>query len=133
MIQLDERFIENQWSRIAHRAREEELDWRVKENVVDTIISFIWTWLPSATFSWHALGEQEQLTVSEAFTAVAPFSQSSISYTSNHAESHSPGPDDNRCDLRPFIYPSRFPRQFKKIDEVAAVLPDRSNQAAVCR
>lgn len=31
-------------------------------------------------------------------------------------------------DLRPFLYPSRFPWQFKKIDEVAAVLPDRSNQ-----
>ena len=29
-------------------------------------------------------------------------------------------------DLRPFLYPSRFPWQFKKIDEVAAVLPDRS-------
>lgn len=43
-----------------------------------------------------------------------------------HAESYSP--DDNRFDLRPFLYPSRFPWQFKKIDEVAAVLPDRSNQ-----
>ncbi|KAK7060897.1 glutamine-dependent NAD(+) synthetase [Paramarasmius palmivorus] len=41
-----------------------------------------------------------------------------------HAESYSP--DDNRFDLRPFLYPSRFPWQFKKIDEVAAVLPDRS-------
>jgi NAD+ synthase (glutamine-hydrolysing) len=29
-------------------------------------------------------------------------------------------------DLRPFLYPSRFPWQFKKIDEIAAVLPDRS-------
>jgi NAD+ synthase (glutamine-hydrolysing) len=29
-------------------------------------------------------------------------------------------------DLRPFLYPSRFPWQFKKIDEVAAALPDRS-------
>ncbi|KAG1834405.1 P-loop containing nucleoside triphosphate hydrolase protein [Suillus variegatus] len=70
---------ENQWSRTAHQAREEELDWRVKENVVDTIISFIWTWIPSATalatFSWYTLGEQEQLTVSKAFTAVALFSQ----------------------------------------------------------
>ncbi|KAF8892046.1 hypothetical protein BD779DRAFT_1610238 [Infundibulicybe gibba] len=35
-------------------------------------------------------------------------------------------PDDNRFDLRPFLYPSRFPWQFKKIDEVAAALPDRS-------
>ncbi|KAF9453533.1 glutamine-dependent NAD(+) synthetase with GAT domain-containing protein [Macrolepiota fuliginosa MF-IS2] len=41
-----------------------------------------------------------------------------------HAESYSP--DDNRFDLRPFLYPSRFPWQFKKIDEVAAALPDRS-------
>jgi hypothetical protein len=42
-------------------------------------------------------------------------------------------PDQHRragFDLRPFIYPSRFPQQFKKIDEVAAVLPDCSNQAA---
>lgn len=31
-------------------------------------------------------------------------------------------------DLRPFLYPSRFPWQFKKIDEIAAVLPDRSTQ-----
>jgi NAD+ synthase (glutamine-hydrolysing) len=46
---------------------------------------------------------------------------------SYHAESYSP--DDNRFDLRPFLYPSRFPWQFKKIDEVAAVLPDRSNPA----
>ncbi|TRM65351.1 hypothetical protein BD626DRAFT_217279 [Schizophyllum amplum] len=41
-----------------------------------------------------------------------------------HAESYSP--DDNRFDLRPFLYPSRFPWQFKKIDDVAATLPDRS-------
>ncbi|KAJ7583253.1 carbon-nitrogen hydrolase [Mycena floridula] len=43
---------------------------------------------------------------------------------SYHAESYSP--DDNRFDLRPFLYPSRFPWQFKKIDTVAASLPDRS-------
>ncbi|KAL5512968.1 QNS1 [Sanghuangporus vaninii] len=41
-----------------------------------------------------------------------------------HAESYSP--DDNRFDLRPFLYPSRFPFQFKKIDELAKKLPDRS-------
>ncbi|KIY45029.1 glutamine-dependent NAD(+) synthetase with GAT domain-containing protein [Fistulina hepatica ATCC 64428] len=46
-----------------------------------------------------------------------------------HAESYNP--DDNRFDLRPFLYPSRFPWQFKKIDEVAAVLPDRSQQHAI--
>lgn len=45
---------------------------------------------------------------------------------SYHAEQYSP--DDNRFDLRPFLYPSRFPWQFKKIDEVAATLPDRSNK-----
>ncbi|KAG1754951.1 P-loop containing nucleoside triphosphate hydrolase protein [Suillus paluster] len=70
---------ENQWARSAHQAREEELNWRIKENIVDTVISFIWTWIPSATalatFSWYTLGEQEQLTVSRAFTAVALFSQ----------------------------------------------------------
>ncbi|KAI0035304.1 glutamine-dependent NAD synthetase with GAT domain-containing protein [Vararia minispora EC-137] len=43
---------------------------------------------------------------------------------SYHAESYSP--DDNRFDLRPFLYPSRFPWQFKKIDDIASVLPDRS-------
>ncbi|KAG8954811.1 glutamine-dependent NAD(+) synthetase [Tulasnella sp. 419] len=44
---------------------------------------------------------------------------------SYHAESYSP--DDNRFDLRPFLYPSRFPFQFKKIDTLAAAVPDRSN------
>ncbi|KAH9967593.1 glutamine-dependent NAD synthetase with GAT domain-containing protein [Russula dissimulans] len=44
---------------------------------------------------------------------------------SYHAEAYSP--DDNRFDMRPFLYPSRFPWQFKKIDDVAALLPDRSN------
>ncbi|KAF9519486.1 hypothetical protein BS47DRAFT_1468702 [Hydnum rufescens UP504] len=43
---------------------------------------------------------------------------------SYHAESYSP--DDNRFDLRPFLYPSRFPYQFARIDEAVAVLPDRS-------
>lgn len=35
-------------------------------------------------------------------------------------------PDDNRFDLRPFLYPSRFPWQFRKIDALAAAMPDRS-------
>ncbi|KAJ7876832.1 carbon-nitrogen hydrolase [Mycena leptocephala] len=48
---------------------------------------------------------------------------------SYHAESYSP--DDNRFDLRPFLYPSRFPWQFKKIDEIAAVLPDRSYSSII--
>jgi NAD+ synthase (glutamine-hydrolysing) len=30
-------------------------------------------------------------------------------------------------DMRPFLYPSRFPWQFRKIDDVAELLPDRSN------
>ncbi|KAH9839955.1 glutamine-dependent NAD synthetase with GAT domain-containing protein [Rhodofomes roseus] len=47
---------------------------------------------------------------------------------SYHAEQYSP--DDNRFDLRPFLYPSRFPWQFKKIDEVAATLRDKSQLKA---
>ncbi|KZT07503.1 glutamine-dependent NAD(+) synthetase with GAT domain-containing protein [Laetiporus sulphureus 93-53] len=47
---------------------------------------------------------------------------------SYHAEQYSP--DDNRYDLRPFLYPSRFPWQFKKIDDIAAILPDRSQMGA---
>ncbi|KAH8103877.1 glutamine-dependent NAD(+) synthetase with GAT domain-containing protein [Cristinia sonorae] len=43
---------------------------------------------------------------------------------SYHAEQYSP--DDNRYDMRPFLYPSRFPWQFKKIDAAVATLPDRS-------
>jgi len=45
---------------------------------------------------------------------------------SYHAEAYSP--DDNRFDLRPFLYPSRFPWQFRKIDEKAASMPDRSQK-----
>jgi len=47
---------------------------------------------------------------------------------SYHAEAYSP--DDNRFDLRPFLYPSRFPWQFRKIDEKAASMPDVSNKNA---
>ncbi|CAE6350078.1 unnamed protein product [Rhizoctonia solani] len=43
---------------------------------------------------------------------------------SYHAESYSP--DDNRFDLRPFLYNARFPFQFAKIDDIAKKLPDRS-------
>ena len=39
---------------------------------------------------------------------------------SYHAESYSP--DDNRFDLRPFLYPSQFPYQFRKVYEVVARL-----------
>lgn len=38
-------------------------------------------------------------------------------------------PDDNRFDLRPFLYPSRFDHQFKRIDEDAAMMPNRSKQS----
>jgi NAD+ synthase (glutamine-hydrolysing) len=30
--------------------------------------------------------------------------------------------------MRPFLYPSRFPWQFRKIDELAAILPNRATQ-----
>jgi hypothetical protein len=33
---------ENQWAQSADRARETELGWRVKANVVDTFTSFLW-------------------------------------------------------------------------------------------
>jgi hypothetical protein len=41
-------------------------------------------------------------------------------------ESYSP--DDNRFDLRPFLYPSRFAHQFAKIDSLAKELPNRATQ-----
>ncbi|KAG8691212.1 glutamine-dependent NAD(+) synthetase [Ceratobasidium sp. 395] len=44
---------------------------------------------------------------------------------SYHAENYSP--DDNRFDLRPFLYNIRFPFQFAKIDETAKKLPDKSS------
>ncbi|KIK07255.1 hypothetical protein K443DRAFT_129256 [Laccaria amethystina LaAM-08-1] len=70
---------EYQWARNAQDARETELRWRVKENVVDTLISFIWIWMPSATaltsFLCYTLIAGEKLTVSKAFTSIALFSQ----------------------------------------------------------
>ncbi|QRV88948.1 carbon-nitrogen hydrolase [Ceratobasidium sp. AG-Ba] len=44
---------------------------------------------------------------------------------SYHAENYSP--DDNRFDLRPFLYNVRFPFQFAKIDETAKNLPNKSS------
>ena len=41
-------------------------------------------------------------------------------------ESYSP--DDNRFDLRPFLYPARFDHQFHKIDVLAAELPNGAVQ-----
>ncbi|CAD6588874.1 MAG: glutamine-dependent NAD(+) synthetase [Tremellales sp. Tagirdzhanova-0007] len=43
-----------------------------------------------------------------------------------HMESYSP--DDNRFDLRPFLYPARFDHQFHKIDVLAEQLPNRATQ-----
>ncbi|KAG7099723.1 hypothetical protein E1B28_001540 [Marasmius oreades] len=70
---------ENHWGRKTHELRENELRWRVKQNVVDTLITFVWTWIPSATalvsFLCYTLIAHERLTVSVAFTAIALFSQ----------------------------------------------------------
>ncbi|KAJ7248515.1 hypothetical protein C8J57DRAFT_1437985 [Mycena rebaudengoi] len=44
-----------------------------------------------------------------------------------HAGSYNP--DDNRFDMRPFLYPTLFPWQFNKIDELASSLPDRSKNS----
>ncbi|KAJ7459165.1 P-loop containing nucleoside triphosphate hydrolase protein [Mycena galericulata] len=70
---------EYHWSNTASKARENELSWRIKENIVDTIISFIWTWIPSATaltsFLCYTLIAGQRLTVSKAFTSLALFSQ----------------------------------------------------------
>ncbi|KIY50417.1 hypothetical protein FISHEDRAFT_64655 [Fistulina hepatica ATCC 64428] len=69
---------ENVWARTAQKARDTELNWRIKENVVDTAISFIWTWMPSATalvaFMSYTLIAGEKLTVAKAFTSLALFS-----------------------------------------------------------
>ncbi|GAA6035581.1 hypothetical protein JCM8097_004912 [Rhodosporidiobolus ruineniae] len=45
---------------------------------------------------------------------------------SYHAEAYSP--DDNRYDLRPFLYPAKFQWQFRAIDERAKAMPDRSKK-----
>ncbi|KAG5732825.1 ATP-dependent bile acid permease, partial [Termitomyces sp. T112] len=70
---------EYHWAGKAENSREGELHWRVKQNIVDTLISFIWTWMPSATaltsFFCYTFIAQERLTVSKAFTSIALFSQ----------------------------------------------------------
>ncbi|KAJ7597443.1 pleiotropic drug resistance ABC transporter [Mycena floridula] len=70
---------EYKWAQKSSEARETELKWRVKQNVVNALISFIWTWIPSATalsaFLCYTLIAKERLTVSKAFTALALFSQ----------------------------------------------------------
>lgn len=64
--------------------------------------------------------------------------------TDDEASQESYSPDDNRelpkpilglpylsagFDLRPFLYPSRFPFQFRKIDELAVTSIDHSKSA----
>lgn len=59
-------------------ARETELRWQVKENIVDVFINFIWNWMPSATalgtFVCYTVVAGERLTVAKAFTSIALFS-----------------------------------------------------------
>jgi NAD+ synthase (glutamine-hydrolysing) len=46
---------------------------------------------------------------------------------SYHAESYSP--DDNRFDLRPFLYNTRWPWQFRKIDQIVRRLAGKQGPA----
>ena len=59
-------------------AREDELAWRVRANVVDALITFIWSWMPAATalsvFVSYTIFAGQPLTVSTGFTATALFS-----------------------------------------------------------
>ena len=59
-------------------AREDELRWRVRANIVDVIITFVWTWMPAATalavFVSYTIFAGHPLTVAVAFTATALFS-----------------------------------------------------------
>ena len=70
--------LEFRWSERVRKTRESELKWRVKANIVDTFISFMWNWMPSATalatFVCYTVVAREQLTVATAFTAIALFS-----------------------------------------------------------
>ncbi|KAH9906597.1 ABC transporter type 1, transmembrane domain-containing protein [Fomitopsis serialis] len=69
---------EHRWSARVREARETELKWRVKDNIVSVFITFIWTWIPSATavasFLCYTLIAGERLTVAKAFTSIALFS-----------------------------------------------------------
>ncbi|OCH93071.1 P-loop containing nucleoside triphosphate hydrolase protein [Obba rivulosa] len=70
---------ETGWATRVRDSREIELKWRIKENFVNAAISFIWTWIPSATalasFLCYTLVAGERLTVAKAFTSIALFSQ----------------------------------------------------------
>ncbi|CDO75190.1 hypothetical protein BN946_scf184866.g31 [Trametes cinnabarina] len=69
---------EYRWSDRVRQARETELQWQVKANIVDVFINFIWNWMPSATalstFVCYTVFAGERLTVAKAFTAIALFS-----------------------------------------------------------
>ena len=70
--------LEFRWSERVRKTRESELKWRVKANIVDTFISFMWNWMPSATalatLVCYTVVAGEPLTVATAFTAIALFS-----------------------------------------------------------
>ena len=69
---------EFRWSERVREARELELRWRVKANIVDVLITFIWNWMPSgtalATFVCYTIIARQRLTVATAFTAISLFS-----------------------------------------------------------
>ncbi|KAF8634908.1 hypothetical protein AX15_000655 [Amanita polypyramis BW_CC] len=69
---------EYKWAQRSKDARETELKWRVKQNVVITLSFFTSIWVLSAvapaTFSCYTLVAGERLTVSKAFTSLALFS-----------------------------------------------------------
>ncbi|KAL7279294.1 hypothetical protein ACG7TL_007135 [Trametes sanguinea] len=69
---------EYRWSDRVRDARETELRWQVKANIVDVCINFIWNWMPSATalstFVCYTVIARQRLTVATAFTAIALFS-----------------------------------------------------------
>lgn len=46
--------LEYYWASKGRDAREKELQWRVKENVIDTLVSFIW-YFPVMLFEFLAL------------------------------------------------------------------------------
>ncbi|KDQ09185.1 hypothetical protein BOTBODRAFT_179201 [Botryobasidium botryosum FD-172 SS1] len=68
---------ESRWSGKVKSARESELRWRVKENIVDSIISFIWIWIPSAvilvSFMAFTTIAGQPLSVSKVFASIEVF------------------------------------------------------------
>jgi ABC-type multidrug transport system fused ATPase/permease subunit len=68
---------ESRWSSKARHARETELKWRVRNNIVDTVTTFLWSRIPAVTtllcFWSYTYLEGERLTVAKAFTAMALF------------------------------------------------------------